>query len=196
MENTPTPPKQGVRARERNALERISNLETDLNAVAQSAQMAIQQILQRLNTVQENLETLVAATIGAEALAERVQKAREDRAVEQAKRAKDALDNALIEGQVVPAEKIGQQSLITGYEADKDGNTKVPGYVQLGFSGILPEFQEKMLGQGVGFEFEIADGGKFVVTGVFDIVPPATEEAAPAQDVPAAEQVVDVTPQQ
>lgn len=183
MENTPTPPKMGVRARERNALERIAQLEKDLTQVVGSVQQALNQLGGRLGSLGETLDALVELTAGVEQVQSQIESSRALRAQAQADAAKAALEKALADGVLLTAEKISENSILTGSETDKDGNVRPPGYIQLQFGGIKPEFQEKLKGQGVGFVLETEEGGKFTVTGVYEAnpnPPKAEEQAAPA----------------
>lgn len=190
MSNTPTPPKQGVRARERNALERISGLENDFARLVQGVQAAVNEINQKLNTISEVLDAVVTLN-GAEKVQQQMADTRRQRAEERAKASKDALDNALLEGTIEQIEKIEDGATITGVEYDKEGKPLPPGYVQLPFDTVKPEFKEKMLGQGVGFKFETEPGGTFEVTGVYKSVP---QSEAPDETPSDLEETGDESP--
>jgi hypothetical protein len=182
--NQQTPPKQGVRARERNALERISGLESDFGRLVGGIQGAINDLNQKITTLSEVLDSVVDL-YGPETIQKHMGELREKRAQEKAKASKDALDLALIDGRVVQLEKVEEGCIITGVEKDKDGNAIPPGYVQLPLASIKAEFKDKMIGQGVGYTFETEPGGTFEVTGVYKAVPPPAPEEAPAE-APAA----------
>ena len=168
------PAKQGVRARERNALERISQIETDMGTMVGAIQQALQNIESRVNAQTEILDAVVQE-IGAEQINARIEAARETRSEQQAVTAKEGLQAALDKGELVPAAVIGDKSVITGVEADKEGVVVKPGYVQLGYNTIKPEFQEKVLGKAVGFKFETSDG-TFEITGIYDVVEKSVEQ--------------------
>ncbi len=176
MANQQTPPKQGVRARERNALERIAALEADMGSLFQGFQNAVTELEKRILGAAEVVDACVRV-LGQEVVEAAVLAARDERAENAAKAAKEGLEKALAEGQLVAAEKIEENSIIVGVENDKDGAPIKPGYVQLSMGGVKPEFKEKMLGQSVGFKFDTVDGNTFVVNGVYAPVPPKTEEA-------------------
>lgn len=171
MANTPTPAKQGVRARERNALERISALEGDLMNMYQAISGAHQQLNGKVSGMAEVVDALVAL-LGREVVEKAVLDAREVRAKEQADAAKAALTTALEEKKLVSVEKIENinDTIITGVEYDKEGNPVSPGYVQIALSSVKPEYQEKLQGQGAGFKFD-TDAGTFEVTGAYMPVP-------------------------
>lgn len=197
MTNTPTPPKQGVRARERNALERITALENDLQRLVGAIQSAFNQNEAKVRDLAEILDVIVA-DYGQDVIQKAMSDARTKRAQEDATRAKEALDLALVEGNLEVVEKIEKPEgsdpvstgdiIITGVEKDKDGNVLSPGYVQLALNSVKPQFVEKMVGQGVGFVFEVETGGTFEVTGVYKTVvkEPTPEEAPAAPEAPAA----------
>lgn len=178
----PTPPKQGVRARERNALERISGLESDFSRLVQGIQGALNEANQKINALSEVLDSVVDL-YGPETIQKHMGELREKRAQQKAKETKDALDLALVDGRVIQLEKVEEDCFITGVEKDKDGNAIPPGYVQLPLASIKPEFKEKLMGQGSGFTFETEPGGSFEVTGVYKAAPPPpappAEEAKP-----------------
>jgi hypothetical protein len=175
-----TPPKQGVRARERNAIERIGQLESDLQSIVGAVQNALQNIEGRVNAQTEILDAIIQE-VGAEQINARIEATREARAAEQAVVAKEGLAKALEKGEVVAAPVVSDKSVITGIEYDKDGTAVKPGYVQLGYNTIKPEFQEKILGQQVGFKFD-TESGSFEVTGIFNVVdkPEEAVDEAPA----------------
>lgn len=170
-----TPPKTGVRARERNALERIAALEGDLGSLFTAVQSAVGELEKRIVTAAEVIDAIVRV-LGQDVVEKSVIDAREERAAKAAVEAKEGLNKALEAGQVVATETIEDDSIITGVEADKDGVELKPGYVQLSLTGVKPEYKEKMVGQQVGFKFETAEGGTFSVTGIYKSVP---QEAAP-----------------
>lgn len=195
MTSTPTPPKQGVRARERNALERIAALENDLQRLVGAIQKAFNEAEAKARDLAEIVDVFVAEK-GVENVQNAIAAARTKRAQDDAAKAKDALDLALVEGNLEVVEKIEKlegsdvvptgEIIITGVEKDKDGNVLVPGYVQLALSSIKPQFVEKLVGQGIGFVFEVETGGTFEVTGVYrTVIKPVEEAPAEAPATPA-----------
>jgi hypothetical protein len=175
---TNTSPKQGVRARERNALERIAALEGDMGTLLSGVQNAVGELERRVMTTSEVTDALVRI-LGQDVVEKAVLEARDERAAKQAIEAKEGLDKALTAGQVVVADKVEDNSIIVGAEADKDGNTIKPGYVQLSMLGVKPEFKEKMLGQSAGFKFDTVDGNTFTINGIYTPVPPQAEPEVP-----------------
>jgi oligoendopeptidase F len=175
-----TPPKQGLRQAQRNALQRIEELETNLMNVFGAVQQALNGSDQRVNALAEILDAVVAE-LGPETINTRVVEGRKARALEQAEKSKAALAEAVEKGQYKAVEVITDKTLIVGKELDKEGKEVFPGYVQLAYSSIKPEFQEKLLGKGVGASFE-TESGKFDVTGTYEAVEaPVAPEVAEGQ---------------
>jgi hypothetical protein len=163
--NTPTPAKQGVRQRERNALQRIEQLEGDYLQLIQSLNQTLSQMEGRMNALAEISDALIGE-IGPDQVNARITAVREVKAAEQAAKAKEALELAITEGKVVAAPEVTDASVVTGVEYDKEGKAIKPGYVQLGFNTIRPEFQEKLKGQKAGFKVDTGDGS-FEITGIY-----------------------------
>ncbi len=170
VETQPTPPKQGVRARERNALERISGLEQDLQQLVGGIQKVLDEFNQRLNALGELSDAVVNA-LGRDLVNTKLQEARDQRAQEAADAAKAALAESITKGQMKAVEIVEDDSIVSGFEVDKDGKVVVPGYVQIRYSDVLPDLQEKLKGQVVGFKLETPVGGLFEVTGIYQPVP-------------------------
>ena len=175
---TNTPPKQGVRARERNALERIAALEGDLSGLMSGVQSAITELEKRILGASEVIDAVVRI-VGQDTVEAAVLAARDERAATQATQAKEGLEKALAAGQLVPGTTIGDNSVIVGVENDKDGAPIKPGYIQLSMAGVKPEFKEKMLGQVAGFKFDTVDGNTFTVNAVYEAAPPKAEAEVP-----------------
>lgn len=175
----------GVRARERNALERIEALEGDFQRLVGAVQQSLSDNEQKLRDISEVLDATVTL-FGAETVQRAMADKRLERAKADADRAKGALDEALAKGQMKAIEKVVDGCLVAGVEKDAKGEIIPPGYVQLSLASIKPEFVEKMKGQAVGFSFETEPGGSFEITGIYESVPlPAAEEAPPAAAEPS-----------
>lgn len=177
-----TPPKQGVRARERNALERIGTLENDLMRIAAAVQNALNETESKYQQLVEVVDA-ISNQFGPDVIAKAIQETRDQRAEEAATKAKEGLQKAIENVEVVAIDTAEDDSIITGIEYDKEGAVLKPGYVQLAMQAIKPEFQEKIKGKGVGNKFEVATGGTFEVTGVYKAVPKEEKE----EEVPAEE---------
>lgn len=180
----PTPPKQGVRARERNALERLEQIERDLINVVGSIQKALDELNQRFSAVAEVLDATVA-TLGEETINQRIVDTRKERSDKQVADAKAALEKAVADGKLSPCESVNDKSYITGIERDKEGKPLEPGYTQLNFAAVKPEYQEKLRGQKVGAKLE-TEVGSFEVTGIFEEIPPPPKPTPEATDAAQA----------
>lgn len=91
---------------------------------------------------------------------------------------------AIAEGRVRVADTISDLSIIGGVEKSPEGKPTRPGYIQVGYDQLVPQFKEAALGQGIGFEYKDPEKGwSFLVEKIYDVVktpPPA--EAAPATE--------------
>jgi two-component sensor histidine kinase len=106
-----TPPKQGIRQAQRNALQRIEELETNLMNVFGAVQQALNGSDQRINALAEILDAVVAE-LGAETVNARVVEGRKTRAQENADKSKAALAEAVEKGQYKAVEVITDKTLI------------------------------------------------------------------------------------
>lgn len=176
---TPTPAKQGVRAAQRSALQRIESLENDVAQIAAAFQQVFGQIEATINQTNRVLDALIEE-VGAEKIQERMKATALKAATEQAEKAKASLAQAVEANQIRPAEVVTEQSIIVGRESDAEGNIIPPGYVQLAYFSVKPEFQERLLGQTVGHIVDTANGGAFEVTEIYEAVPAETE---PVSDI-------------
>ncbi len=156
----PTPPHQGLRAVQRGLTERVEALEQQAAITSQV-----------LPGLQETMSAVVAL-LGPEAIQKQIDTTRRERATANAEAAKAELKRALEAGEVVATEKVTGASIVVGRDVDPRGETIHPGYAQLHYRQIAPEFQDLIVGEGIGFEFETRNGCKFVVDAIFEPVPP------------------------
>lgn len=177
-----------LRQKTRSALDRIDAVESTINELVSSLNNVIQQLNARLADTTEKLEALTEVA-GPDKVKEALRSIAVAKAEKQAASAKQALEEALMNGQLVAAQVIGENSLVVGREFDKDGNVIPPGRIQLTFGGIKSEFQDKLRGQGFGFTVETPIGGKFEVLEVYDLVANTKSDEATTEvvDVPATE---------
>lgn len=169
----------------RSALERIDTLEQDVPRIFQAVNEALTQSNQRMSQLGKVLEAVVEL-FGSETVDAKIKEIDTRNVQAQADGARAALEAGVADGTLVSALDINDKSLIVGREIDADGNVVFPGRVQLMFSGIRPEFQEKLLLQGPGFVVETQNGGKFEVLEVYNVV-----EKAPVVEEPAATAAVE-----
>ena len=178
---------QSQRKQVKTALERIDLLEKGMERMAMLFDMVINQANQRISVVSETVEALSKIT-GPEAVAQVIVEDRKRKSEEAAAAAKKALDEAVAAGNLVAVETCSEKSLIIGVEKDKDGNLVGPERFQLHFSQIKPEFQEQLLGKGLGTKLTTETGGSVEVLELYDPVE-KTEEPKPEDEAQAAEDV-------
>lgn len=161
------------------ALTRIGELEQGNVRLVAGIQQAFQELTQQFTQPISQLTELVEALssiVGKEKVNEAVDGIRKARVEESAESAKKALDSLVDQGVAVPTTAIGENSIVVGREYDKDGALLHPGRVQLQWSYIKPEFQEKLKGQGPGAKIEAGNGNTFEVVEAYDIVAPKAAE--------------------
>jgi hypothetical protein len=127
-------------------------------AVNQSSMM----MNQRTNELGAITEAVVEL-FGAEVVDAKIKEIADRKTLENLDRAKAAVAAGVEKGELVKANAIGDKSLVIGREIETKGEIVFPGQVQLQMSAIKPEFQEKLKGQGAGFQIETPNGGKFEV---------------------------------
>jgi hypothetical protein len=159
--NFQTPAKQGVRARERNALERISELVEVVSAVVR--------------------------ILGADEVATALKAIQSEKAEAEVAQGKAALAAKLEAGELVTGTVVTPDSVITGVERNADGTDVAPGYVQLEFATVKPEYQTKLLALSVGSKIDTENGRTFEVTGVYEPKKSATVTLAPAEAAATAQ---------
>lgn len=181
--STPNPKRLSQGKQVKSALERIDSLEQELPRIV----MAVNEALVGQNEKSGQLANIVEAVVelfGAATVDAKIKEISDRKTMANLEAAKAKLTEAIQKGDVVKADAISDKSLVVGKEYDKDGNVLFPGRAQLQFGAIKQEFQDKLLGNGVGFTLETGNGGKFEVTEVYDVV----EKPAPTEvtEVPEA----------
>lgn len=132
----------------KSALEHIGEAERVIPELIARINQAFMQIEQRLDNYGEAIDALVELAGGKGVVDSVIQRQRSAQATER-------LNVALKAGTLVAAEKVSERSVIVGSEFDSDGKPVPPGRVQVAFESIKPEYREKLLGQGIGFAFDI-----------------------------------------
>ena len=185
----------------KSALERIDAIEQELPRVISAVNEVLMQNNQRVTGLAEVVEAVVEL-FGSETVDAKITEVRTRKLAAQAAQAKENLEKAVVEGKILATATVEEDSLIVGRESDAEGNIAGPGRVQLLFSGIRPEFQEKLKGQAAGFSVTTENGGKFEVLEVYKVLPApeptptvglATE--VPAEAIPATTAAPTATPE-
>jgi hypothetical protein len=171
--NFQTPAKQGVRARERNALERISELEANFGQFVQNCRSSF-------DANDKNVGELVEVATALKAI-------QSEKAEAEVAQGKAALAAKLEAGELVTGTVVTPDSVITGVERNADGTDVAPGYVQLEFATVKPEYQTKLLALSVGSKIDTENGRTFEVTGVYEPKKSATVTLAPAEAAATAQ---------
>lgn len=179
-------PKLSQRKQIKSVVERVDTLEGDVQRIYEAVNQTITNSDERIRQL-ASLSEAYMELLGTEAVDAKLKEINERRQLESVERAKAVVVDGLTKGTLVKALVIGKDSIIAGREIDKDGQVVFPGFVQLKFAAVKPEFQEKLTGQGAGTMIETPTG-KFEVLEVFDPVEAKAEAATPAE-VPAADTV-------
>ena len=171
----------------KSALERIDQIEEDIPQIVLGVNDALLELRGELrNRISPLAQITEALTeiLGSDIVDAKIKEIDQRKTMARVETAKKNLEDGLAKGTVVKADAISDKSLIVGRETDKDGQVIFPGRAQLTFDKVAPEFQDKLLGQGVGFQVDTQTGGKFEVVEVYDVVtpPPAQPSSAPATE--------------
>jgi hypothetical protein len=163
-----------------NALERLDQVEKTIGNVVGAVNNSLGQVSNQLSQITEVLDAVVQ-TLGADTIQQLMIASRTAKAEAQSQAEEAALKELVEKGDVAAAEKITDKSIVVGKEFDKEGTLRPPGRAQVAYSRIDPSFQESFLGQGAGFVLDLPTGGKFEVTGVFEVVQKTDTATDPAQ---------------
>jgi hypothetical protein len=158
-------------------------------ATGQRVPGAFERLDRRMSNQAEQFSQLVevvdaiVSKIGPEAIEEaisasRIERARADRARQEAN-----LAQALTEGKLVEVSVVTDSCLIAGEETDATGKVVEPGWFLLHYTQLKPGAQESLLGKDKGFETTADNGNTFKVVGIYEVVP-EKEAAAPAPATP------------
>lgn len=160
--------KQGLRQQQRTLSERITNLEQGLAQVLFKINQRFGGVDQRLATLEEQVEALIELG-NREDVQQVINDKRIERARAQSAQEKASLEEGVKDGYIVPAEAIGERTILVGRYVDKDGTVEEPGRAQLVMPGIAPQFREKLLTQAAGFKLETPNGGHFEVQEIYEV---------------------------
>jgi hypothetical protein len=158
-----------MRAKTKDALARITELEEMIPAISNAVNKSLQQVDQHLGNFNDTLEA-VTALLGVEQVSAKKAELLAARVVQQVENQKNAVAEAVKGGSLLVTGAVTEKSLVIGVETDKDGNVAGSGRVQLPMQGIKPEFQAQLLGKSVGASFDLPTGGKFTCTEIYVVV--------------------------
>jgi hypothetical protein len=175
-------------------LDRVKALEELTEGLAGFVQQEVGQVKQALTNLVEVLNGVIAA--GGEGFELKVQEAvnaaQAQRAAEKIEREKAMIAQLVATGVLVPADVVGEESIVVGREFSLEGQLLGSGRSQVRFSQFTEEAKEKVLGQAVGFVIEVPTG-KFEVLEVYNQAPQkAPEVAEPVQiELPSSQPVAE-----
>lgn len=168
-----------------NAIQRIGDLEKNLNQVVKGADALFQQADSRLKLLEETVSALVTS-IGVDEIAAIIEKRKSEQRAEQNAKLQVALDAAVTEGKLAVSNLIGPDTIVVGVERNHEGHEISP-HVQVPFNNFLPEFRAELEGKHVGAVVATkpvdSQGtplptGTFEILGVYQLPPSAPETHA------------------
>lgn len=207
--NMASPRNISQRKQVKNALERLDEAEQKLEGFIYAFNQAVVPLAPRIEGMEEVLQA-VANIIGLDKIQNEVALVRKKKLEEKMAAEKVGIDTALLNGQIVQADKVSDASVIIGAEYDVAGEVKIA-RVQTVAANLRPEYKDKIMGQGVGTEIDVMgpevgedgkpiagpDGapilvkvGTFKITEIYDAAPPpevavpASAEGATAPEAP------------
>jgi hypothetical protein len=173
------------RQKVRTALERLDGLEGDFQTVTAQFNNAVSVLQNQLSGITEIVDAVIRH-VGVDTVTALVVAERENKAKLRAQQSAEQVAKLVEQGVLVAADTIGNDSFIIGYETDKsNAPVNTTGRVQLQFSQIALEYQDKLRNATVGFKLD-TDTGTFEVKEIYNIVQAAANAAAEAMDAAAA----------
>jgi hypothetical protein len=165
------------RQKVRTALERLDGLEGDFQTMTSQLNNVVSVLQNQLSGLTEIVDAVIRH-VGVDTVTTLVVQERENKAKLRTEQASEQVTKLVAEGVLVAAETIGNDSFIVGLETDKNGTpVNVTGRVQLQFSQITEEYQNKLRDAKVGFKLE-TDTGTFEVKEIYNIAQVAANATA------------------
>lgn len=149
-------------------IERVADLEKMVPSLLESVNDSIRRrtdpTIQTLNAVVEIL--------GRDSVKAKMVEQMEKQQSQELEARTSHLQAGVAEGRILKVEKISENSLVVSTETDSAGKVRHPGKFHLNFGEIAPQFQEKLLGRGVGERVELPEGqGTFEVVEIYELAP-------------------------
>lgn len=172
------------------ALQRLDEVEEKIQRILYIMSQGFGTLEGRVGSLDEVL-TAVVNCVGREPVTEKIKEMRKARFEAEVSKQKDVLGKAVELGIVSKIDQISEESLIIGKENDKDGNP-TSDFVEILYSTLLPEFQEKLLLKTVGTVVETPAKGTFEVLEVYqpkaglDLAETTLEEQVSAMEAASA----------
>lgn len=165
-----------LRKKANDAMSRLDSVESqvdDLRATQNQLVMGVNRALSKVDQDNQQAREMLDAVIqlmGPEEVTRVLAENRLARMVAEAEQTKAAIAKALESGDLVKADKISENTLVVGRDLKADGSEAPPGYTALPMPRIDKPFQDKLLGQTVGFSVDTKDGCKFEVRELYNPV--------------------------
>lgn len=187
----------------RHSMKRLEKLENLIPHILTAVNKAVNNLEANIKALDETQGAMVEM-LGREDVERLVVETRRARALVRIANEKLQVQNDLASGAILPAEKVGQQSIVTIAES---GVPEEINQQQFVFFQLIPALQALVLGKSKGDVVQLdPDSHSFTITGIHDpnpeykpAVPPAAEEpttaksvTVPISDVPA--EITDPTP--
>lgn len=182
--------KSSQRQQVKSISQRVSDVEKNVGRALAAVSQRFQEDGNRLNTIDEFVDALIEQA-GREDIFAIVNEKRVARARAAAENEKRLLDEGIADGYVLPAEKIGERTLIVGKYVSPDGNDVEPGRVQLVMPTVQAEFKAKLLGQQAGFAMDLPGGGKFLAQELYEVDEAKANEVQRAKAAKATQDAID-----
>lgn len=176
---------QAVEDQKKGAMDRITDLEDFREGVLRAMRQTFGVIEQRIATINDMMVALTNL-VGQENVEKEVQRLEIERSELRSAKEKAGLDAAIARGELVPAEEVGDLSVVIGTETDKDGKPLHPVRVQFLYATMKQSLKESFTGVKVGAAIDMPAGTKFTVSEVWNVVPGAERQAPPVESTPPA----------
>ncbi len=151
------------------ALQRLDDLEDKFDKLLMIMNQGFGSLEGRL-AQQDEVLTSTVICVGKDQVTSKIVELRKARRDAEIAKQKEVLAKAVEVGVISKVEQIAEESLIIGKETDKDGKDTNP-FVEVLYSTLLPEYQEKMLLKGVGEKLETPAKGTFEVVEIYQPAP-------------------------
>lgn len=168
-----------LREKTKSALERITQVEDDLQSLLKGVDAELGKQGKRLQSLEETLEA-VTKSIGSDVVQAIIEDARREKQTLQADTAKAEIAKLVEQKVLVPAEEVGEDSFVVGHDVDAEGATVHPGFGHVHFKQVEPRHQEKVKGAKVGSSIPTGPEGTkqaFVIDQIYTFIPPTAPPA-------------------
>jgi hypothetical protein len=176
----------------KSAMERLDEIETVIPNMINAFNQVLAQFDRRLDTLMEVLEA-ASEIVGVDSVNEKIQERRQKSLDTQIAAEKAALEQSLKDNLFLSVESVKPDSdpantLVTGFERDKDGEPVNGGYLQLKLNQFKPNIRAALVDKPAGYIVNTEKEGTLEILGVYVPNPEAhnknKKELAPEDVVP------------